>query len=69
MIIGVPREIKTHEYRVGMVPGGVSALTRAGHIVLLEKDAGMAAGYSKLHLSRWQMHLVSLMFQLMKPPV
>jgi len=46
MIIGVPREIKTHEYRVGMVPGGVSALTQAGHTVLLEKDAGMAAGYS-----------------------
>ena len=30
MIIGVPRETKTHEYRVGMVPGGVLALTREG---------------------------------------
>jgi alanine dehydrogenase len=40
MIIGVPREIKTHEYRVGMIPGGVRALIQAGHTVLLEKDAG-----------------------------
>ena len=46
MIIGVPREIKNHEYRVGMVPGGVRALSQAGHTVLLETDAGMAAGYS-----------------------
>ena len=46
MIIGVPREIKTHDYRVGMVPEGVRVLTRAGHTVLLEKDAGSAAGYS-----------------------
>ncbi|MBW1743225.1 MAG: hypothetical protein JRJ47_07305 [Deltaproteobacteria bacterium] len=33
MIIGVPREIRTHEYRVGMVPGGVLALIREGHTV------------------------------------
>jgi len=45
MIIGVPKEIKDSEYRVGMVPSGVVALTPLGHTVLVEKDAGIAAGY------------------------
>jgi len=40
MIIGVPKEIKNHEYRVGMTPAGVRELTSAGHSVLIEKDAG-----------------------------
>ena len=34
MRIGVPREIKVHEYRVGLVPAGVRELTAAGHEVL-----------------------------------
>ncbi len=44
MIVGVPKEIKTREYRVGLVPGGVDALARAGHEVLVEMDAGLGAG-------------------------
>ncbi len=44
MIIGVPKEIKTREYRIGMVPAGVAALTRAGHKVLVEKNAGTGSG-------------------------
>ncbi|HYV43582.1 MAG TPA: alanine dehydrogenase [Myxococcaceae bacterium] len=44
MIIGIPREIKTREYRVGMVPAGVGALSRAGHKVLVEKGAGEGSG-------------------------
>ena len=44
MIIGVPKEIKTREYRVGMVPAGVGALSRAGHKVLVEKGAGEGSG-------------------------
>jgi len=40
MKIGIPREIKTDEYRVAMVPAGVDALVRAGHTVLVEKGAG-----------------------------
>lgn len=44
MIIGVPKEIKNHEYRVGMTPAGVRELTSAGHSVLIEKDAGTAIG-------------------------
>ena len=40
MIIGVPREIKDHETRVGLVPSGVTALREAGHQVLVETRAG-----------------------------
>src|SRR4051812_20233713 len=40
MIIGVPREIKDHETRVGLVPSGVTALREAGHEVLVETLAG-----------------------------
>lgn len=43
MIIGIPKEIKTDEYRVGMVPDGVELLTKAGHTVLVEKSAGRGA--------------------------
>ncbi|MFL5271313.1 MAG: alanine dehydrogenase [Anaeromyxobacteraceae bacterium] len=44
MIVGIPRETKTREYRVGMVPAGVDALSRAGHRVLVEAGAGLGAG-------------------------
>jgi alanine dehydrogenase len=40
MIIGVPKEVKDHETRVGLVPSGVIALREAGHDVLVEKHAG-----------------------------
>jgi hypothetical protein len=40
MIIGVPKEIKDHETRVGLVPSGVSALREAGHEVLVQTQAG-----------------------------
>jgi alanine dehydrogenase len=40
MVIGVPKEIKDHETRVGLVPGGVEALRAAGHEVLVELGAG-----------------------------
>lgn len=44
MIIGVPKEIKTHEYRVGIVPSGVLELVKRGHKVLVEEDAGKPSG-------------------------
>lgn len=44
MIIGVPREIKRDEYRVGMLPVGVEELTRAGHQVVVEAGAGLGSG-------------------------
>ena len=40
MIIGVPKEVKDHETRVGLVPSGVTALREAGHEVLVETHAG-----------------------------
>jgi len=40
MTIGVPREVKDHESRVGVTPGGVKALVEAGHKVLVEHNAG-----------------------------
>lgn len=46
MIVGVPKEIKNKENRVGMVIAGVRALTHAGHTVLIEKNAGTGAGIS-----------------------
>ncbi len=45
MIIGVPKEIKTHEYRVGMTPSGVAELRRDGHTVLIESGAGEGSGF------------------------
>jgi len=44
MIIGVPKEIKTHEYRVSVVPAGVEELARRGHRVLVETQAGVGSG-------------------------
>jgi len=44
MRIGVPREIKVHEYRVGLVPAGVRELVAAGHEVLIERSAGEGVG-------------------------
>src|ERR1700683_4524894 len=43
MIIGVPKEVKDHETRVGLVPHGVTALREAGHEVLIETRAGEAS--------------------------
>src|SRR6187431_1714288 len=42
--IGVPKEIKTDEYRVAMIPVGVEELTRAGHTVLIQAGAGQGSG-------------------------
>ena len=46
MIVGVPREVKSDEYRVAMLPIGVEELTRAGHRVVMEKGAGLGSGLS-----------------------
>lgn len=44
MLIGVPKEIKNNEYRVGMTPAGVRELTGRGHRVLVEAGAGGGVG-------------------------
>ena len=46
MIIGVPKEIKTNENRVALVPAGAEALVQAGHQVLIEATAGEGSGFS-----------------------
>ncbi|MHB1144355.1 MAG: alanine dehydrogenase [Thiobacillus sp.] len=46
MHIGIPKEIKNHEYRVALTPGGARILTEAGHRVSIETAAGMAAGFA-----------------------
>ena len=45
MIVGVPREIKSDEYRVAMLPVGVQLLTQDGHKVLIEKGSGLGSGF------------------------
>ncbi|HUF78255.1 MAG TPA: alanine dehydrogenase, partial [Thermoanaerobaculia bacterium] len=45
MKVGVPREIKNHEYRVGMVPAGVHSLVERGHQVAVESGAGVGSGF------------------------
>jgi alanine dehydrogenase len=46
MKVGVPREVMEHEYRVGMTPGGVRALTKLGAQVFVERGAGEGSGYA-----------------------
>ena len=46
MIIGVPKEITSNEYRVALTPSGAAALRRAGHTVLIESKAGSGSGFS-----------------------
>src|ERR1700691_340556 len=49
MKIGVPKEIKIHEYRVGLVPAGVRELVDAGHQVLVQSGAGAGIGFEDSH--------------------
>jgi alanine dehydrogenase len=44
MIVGLPKEVKDNEYRVGLVPAGVKSLTNAGHKVLVQQSAGEGSG-------------------------
>src|SRR5665213_479923 len=46
MIIGVPKEVKDHESRLGITPAGVKALEEAGHKVLVETGAGDLSAFS-----------------------
>ena len=46
MIIGIPKEIKNNENRVGMTPAGVQQLVKHGHTVLVQATAGEGSGFS-----------------------
>ncbi|MDZ7723461.1 MAG: alanine dehydrogenase [candidate division KSB1 bacterium] len=45
MIIGVPKEIKTNENRIALIPSGAEVLSQRGYTVLIEKDAGVGSGF------------------------
>ena len=45
MLIGVPKEIKTNENRIALVPAGAEALTAAGHTVFIEQGGGLGSGF------------------------
>jgi alanine dehydrogenase len=48
MLIGLPKEVKDNEYRVGLTPGSVSALTRQGHHVKVQSGAGIGSSFTDL---------------------
>ena len=48
MKIGLPKEIKVKENRVALTPGGVATLVRRGHVVTVEKGAGIGSGFQDL---------------------
>lgn len=59
MIIGVPKEIKCDEFRVGLLPIGVEELSRAGHTVLIESGAGLGSGLSDQNYAEHRAELVA----------
>jgi alanine dehydrogenase len=59
MIVGVPREIKTQEYRVALLPSAAYQLTRRGHEVVVERGAGAGVGYSDADYEKAGARLVS----------
>lgn len=77
MLIGVPKEIKTREYRVGLVPASVQELTRRGHQVIVESGAGLgiaatdaqyvAAGASIVNDARQVFALAELIIKVKEP--
>ena len=52
MIVGIPKEIKEHEYRAGILPVGVEELSRADHRVLVQKGAGLGSGIRDVDYER-----------------
>jgi alanine dehydrogenase len=59
MRIGVPKEIKTQEFRVGMTPAGVAILTGRGHTVLVEQGAGLGSSIPDDHYVKAGRHASS----------
>ena len=58
MIIGVPKEAKTDEYRVGLLAVGAELLTRDGHTVLVEEQACVGSGFADEWYSAVGAHIV-----------
>ena len=64
MIVGVPKELKADEYRVGMIPAGAETLVRAGHTVLIEDGAGLGSGISNEEYAKAGAQIVPKMDQI-----
>jgi alanine dehydrogenase len=58
MNVGIPKERRDLEQRVGLTPYGVDLLTRAGHICYIETQAGLGAGFTDYHYERVGGHIV-----------
>jgi len=58
VIVGLPKEIKDNEYRVGLTPAGVRALTDAGHQVNVEKSAGEGSGFDDALYQKAGAHII-----------
>lgn len=58
MIIGIPKETKTDEYRVALLPVGAQLLSRDGHTVLIEQGAGSGSGFDDEHYSAAEAQIV-----------
>src|SRR5215471_17953703 len=59
MVIGVPKEIKDHETRVGLAPSGVTALREAGHEVIVESQAGEGSSLTDREYMQAGAHIVN----------
>jgi alanine dehydrogenase len=64
MIVGVPKELKADEYRVGMIPAGAETLVKAGHTVLIEDGAGLGSGISNEEYVKAGAHVVAKIDQI-----
>ena len=58
MLVGVPKEIKNHEYRVGLTPAGVRELSASGHSILVELTTSRRALRLQLTLRRFLLRLI-----------
>ena len=69
MIVGVPMETKTHEYRVSMTPVGVDELVRRNHKVLVENQAGFGSGITNDEFSSVGATIVDTPQEIFKCPL
>ncbi|MFT6285761.1 MAG: alanine dehydrogenase [Alcanivorax sp.] len=60
MLIGVPKEIKNHEYRIGLTPGGVKELVQNGHQVMVQFDGGKSIGFDNAQYQQAGAEIVDL---------
>ena len=59
MVIGVPKEIKSQEFRVGLTPAGAQALQSAGHTVYVQQGAGIGSGFTDSDYEKAGAHILS----------